>query len=212
MREAGAGYRAPLMWPLASVGLLLLVAAPPSYEARRRDAEPVKNLGRFLEQYVGDCEGSDPRFDRTGCESAAAEVRKNYQGRLLRVEVDELGERIRLGPFDHAKGAFRLHLTPIFPERSFALSVGKPERLNAEGQPVLRNLPVWVRPLKGQPDFVFRRELERGMVRLELLVRPKRAWRMEPKRGDPVRGVDVELVGLRVHPARGDGVLGEETY
>ena len=58
---------------IASAALpVLLLAASPDYASLRGSAEPVTNLGRFLEQYLGDCEGSDPAFDKKGCELEAA--------------------------------------------------------------------------------------------------------------------------------------------
>ena len=93
------------------------------------------------------------------------------------------------------------------------MTVGKPERLNKEGYPVMKNIPIWVKSPDGREDFNFRRQLERGMVRLELLVKPKKAWRLKRTNGEPdYRGVAVDLVGLRIYAARGSTVLAEQTY
>jgi hypothetical protein len=195
-----------------SLVLALLVAAP-SYRELAEGAERVPNLGRFLEQYVGDCDSTDPRFDKKACEAAAAQVQRDHAGRLLRLEPEDGGERLQLAKFDAAKGAFRLHLTPLFADRALALTLGRPLRLNGDGQPVLKNLPVWVKKPIDDDDLAFRRALERGMVRLELLVRPRGAWRLE-RRGEAsaLRGVEAELVGLKVVASRGGAVLAEETY
>ena len=76
----------------------------------------------------------------------------------------------------------------------------------------MKNVPIWVKLPKGEEEFAFRRQLERGMVRLEMLVRPRKAWRMKRKDGDgDYRGVDVALVGVRVYSDHGD-VLAEQTY
>ena len=62
------------------------------------------------------------------------------------------------------------------------------------------------------PAFIFRRNLERGMVRLELVVVPKASYRVRRKGDEPVRGLDVALEGLRLIDARSGAVLVERTY
>ncbi len=189
-----------------------LVVAAPSYTSARSEAEQVKNLGRFLEEYVGDCGSDDPEFDKRGCEAAAAAVREERAGKLLRLEIDDVSAVLAFADWDAKRSAFRLHFTPFLSERNVGLSSGKPTGLTASGQPIVKNLPLWVPLPKGEAEFGFRRQLERGMVRLEILFRPGKIWAMQGKKGDaPVRGVAVELVGVRIS-ARGDQVLAEETY
>ena len=166
-----------MFWMLA----LWTMSTP--YEQARARAEPVSNLGRFLESYVGDCESDDPAFQREPCESAAKEVRKKYQGRTLLLEIESTEGLLRVMKFDPRKKKFRVHLTPFFSERALGLSVGKPKRLTPEGYPVVRNVPLWVRLPEGEPEFAFRRRFDRGMVRLEMVIKPKRAWRLK-KRGE----------------------------
>ena len=198
------------MLAVALVASLTALGAP-GYAELASGAEPVKNLGRFLEHYLGDCDSDDPGFDRKGCEAATARAQRAYEGRTLRLEIEDVEGVLQFAKFDAERGAFRMHLTPFFAERASALTLGKPVRLDGEGRPVMKNRPVWVTKPADEDDLVFRRALERGMVRLELLVRPVRPWRMEPKRGGPaLRGVEASLVGLRVIASRGDAVLAEE--
>ncbi|MCK6548065.1 DUF6066 family protein [Myxococcota bacterium] len=200
---------------LPSLGHLVLVLAigAPSYGTLKTDAEPVTNLGRFLERYLGDCDSDDPTFDKKGCEAAVAQAQKRWADKVLVFELDDVSEQLHFAEWDTNKRAFRLHLTPFFGERALALTVGKPERLNADGLPVLKNLPVWVPSPNGSGDLSFRRQLERGMVRLELLVKVKKPWRMKKKGEDgEYRGLDVALVGLRVYSLQGNNVLAEQTY
>jgi hypothetical protein len=198
------------------IGTALMLAlselASPSYSTLRDTADPIPNLGRFLERYVGDCESNDPSFDKKGCEERAAAEQKKLNGKLLVVEI-ETNDQLQFAEWDNGKSAYRLHLTPFFDERALALSVGKPDRLNKDGLPVVKIVPIWVKLPKGEDEFAFRRQLERGMVRLEMLVRPKKAWAMKRKDGDGAyRGVDVALVGVRLYTERGQGVLVEQTY
>jgi hypothetical protein len=105
-----------------------------------------------------------------------------------------------------------VHLTPFFSERGLGLSVGKPSRLTSEGYPVVKNVPIWVKLPKDESEFIFRRDLERGNVKIELLVKPQRAWIMKSKTGEVVRGAEVALAGVRVYGSRGSAVLAEQTY
>lgn len=191
--------------------ILPLVLGTP-YDTQRGDAELVRNLGRFLEQYLGDCESDDPAFDKKGCEAAALGVQKEYRNKVLRLELDDVRDQLHLATFDQKRGAYRLHLVPFFGERALAMSVGKPKRVNEEGQPVLDNVPIWVKLPDGQPELIFRRSLERGQVRLELLLKPRGAYRLKRKGDSDIRGADVALVGLRLFQESGDKPLAEQMY
>lgn len=199
--------------PIGSpVALALLALGAPSFSSLSGDATPVNNLGRFLERYIGDCDHSDtPGFDEKACKEEVAAVRRKHRGKLIRVRIENLEGQLKFAGWDKRKNAFRLHLTPFFPERDVAMTVGKPKRYK-EGMPVLRNIPVWVPRPDGEPEFAFRRRLERGMVRLDLLVRPKTTWRKARKDEDAMRGLVVELVALRLLPARGDKPLAERVF
>ncbi len=196
---------------LAATLTLAVPAETPSFAALRSEAEVVKNVGRFLERALGDCASDDPEFDRAGCEARAAEERKGLKGKTFRMEVDDVESVLSFAGWDKGRQAFRLHFTPIFGERGLAMSVGRPAKLNADGLPVVKNIPVWVNPPKGEPQAIFQHQLERGQVRLEVVFRLAGAWQMtRSKKDTPVRGLEVELLGLRVYSRAGQ-LLAEET-
>jgi hypothetical protein len=200
--------RPVLRW--ATIGVLFIAA--PNYTAQRGEAEVIPNLGRFLESYVGDCLRDDPEFNKAACESVAQNYRRTTQGKLYRVEIDDLGEMIRFSGWDSGRSASRLHLTPFFGERGLAISVGKPSGLE-KGGPVVKNVPIWVKTKGKEEEDDLRRSVDRGLVRLELLMRPGKPWVLKSKDGkDTFRGVDVTLVGLRLYATRGNSVLSEQTY
>lgn len=200
------------MMSTSALSLLILVASATPYERARSGAETIENLGRFLEEYVGQCDSDEPIFDKAACERKAQDARKRYRGRTLLLEIDSPRDQVSVATFDERKKMFRIHLTPFFSERGLGLSVGRPRKLTAEGYPVVRNVPIWVKLPDGEPEFVFRRQLDRGMVRLELIFKPKRAWQLKSRGGDAVRGAEVALVGVRVYGSRGSSVLAEQTY
>lgn len=185
-----------------------LGAAP--YSGQRSDAEPVKNLGRFLEEYLGDCNSADPAFDKKGCELGAEGVRRAKAGKLYFVSVED-SERFQFNGWDAKRNAYRMLFTPFLSDRNLGFTIGKPGSFTKDGQPMVKNMPVWITVPKDGDQNTLERELKRGMVRLELLFRPGKPWAFERKGDTAVRGVAVDLVGLRVY-SRGDQVLAEQTY
>ena len=163
----------------AVLAVLLAQLAAPSFGEASKTAERISNLGRFLEEYLGDCVSNQPAFDKAGCESSARAFQKSREGRLLLFELADASEQLRFAEWDGARKAFRLHLTPFFSERGLALSAGRPRGLDRRGLPIVKNVPVWVQSPGGERDFGFRRALERGMLRVELLVRANRPWQFE---------------------------------
>lgn len=197
---------------ISTTTIILIALASTPYDSVRSRAQTVSNLGRFLVEYVGDCEHDSPDFDKYGCEKKAESARDRYRGRTLLLEVEGGGDQIQVAEFDQTKGMFRVHFTPFISERGLGLSVGKPSRLTSEGYPVVKNVPIWVKLPKDQSEFIFRRDLERGNVKIELLVKPQRAWILKARTGENVRGAEVALIGVRVYGGRGSAVLAEQTY
>lgn len=198
---------------LASVPLVLaMVAAGVPYATHRDDAEPVPNLGRFLEAYLGDCVSDEPSFDKKGCLQAAAAVQREKNGRLLVFEVPDPSSLIQLKGFDRQRGAYRVELTPFFSERALAMSAGKPKKLTPDGLPIVRNVPLSVKMPDGETEFSFKRKLERAQVTVEILFKPRSPWLLKPKGQPEMRGVAVDLVGIRLTQSPGDTVIAEVTY
>ncbi|MFO0729262.1 MAG: DUF6066 family protein [Myxococcota bacterium] len=192
------------------VALALAVTAVP-YAGQRSDAEPIKNLGRFLEEYLGDCLSEDPAFDKRSCEANADMVRRGRSGKLYVLSVEDPADRLQFNGWDAKRNAYRMLLTPFLSDRNLGLTAGKPGSFTKDGQPVLKNMPIWVPVPKGADQTALERELKRGMVRLELLFRPGKPWAFERKGDTPVRGMAVDLAGIRVY-SRSDQVLAEQTY
>lgn len=197
----------------ASVSLVaLFLAAGAPYKTQADGAERVPNLGRFLEAYLGDCMSDEPTFDKKGCLEDAARVQKEKNGRLMVFEVPDPSSLFQLKSFDRQRGAYRVEVTPFFSERALAMSVGKPQKLTPDGLPIVKNVPLSVKMPDGETEFSFKRKLERGQVTMELLFRPRSVWTLKPKNQREMRGVSVELVGIRLTQSPGDTVIAEETY
>src|SRR5262245_12808126 len=121
------------MMSICTTSIMLLAVAGSPYDKIKETAQSVSNLGRFLEEYVGDCEHDDPRFDKVGCEQKAQDARGRYKGRTLLLEVEPEGQQVSVAEFDRSKNMIRVHFTPFFSERGLGMSVGKPSRLTPEG-------------------------------------------------------------------------------
>src|SRR5262245_43374657 len=99
---------------LVGTAVMFLALTTSSRSSTLRDtASPVSNLGRWLETYLGDCDSSDPSFDKKGCDDKAASQQAKLNGKLLLLDI-EPGEQLTFAEFEKAKSAFRLHLAPFF--------------------------------------------------------------------------------------------------
>src|SRR5438552_18554410 len=105
------------MWLSAALLAPMLAVSAPDYPTLRAQAEPVSNLGRFLERVVGDCDHDDAAFDKKGCQEEAAKNLKRYESQTIMVEVDQPEEQLHFADWDQGRQSYRLHLTPFFGER-----------------------------------------------------------------------------------------------
>lgn len=189
-----------------------VLGAPP-YAAVKGEAEAVPNLGRYLELYLGDCLSDDPEFDGEGCEAKAAAFRKAHFGETITFEFEDVADILAFGGWDERRKAYRMLLTPFFSGRELALTVGQPSARRKDGLPSVPNLPIWVRLPDGEPEFTFRRKLERQMVRLEMVVAVGKPWTLRRRGGKGLyRGVETKLKAVRLVGARRGEVLAEQTY
>lgn len=187
--------------------LLLSLTAAPDFDAAKAVAKPIGSLERFLSETVGDCEGeADARFDRAGCRAQAAAARAERAGQTFVLQVDNLRGRLEEPVWDPKKRAFRALMVPIFVGADLALTVGSPLRVDGEGRPIVRKLPLWLELPSGLPEFIFRRDVGRGRVAAEFLVALDAPWSKGRGRR-AARGLSVRLLGWRL--SHRNGVLGE---
>lgn len=176
-------------------------------------ATTVESLGRFLEDLLGDCDGSPGSVSSSAvraCREEAEKARAAAKGRLFALTRRDVKGKLDGLVWVPSKNAYRVFLTPIFGELGLGLTIGRPTRLNRAGQPVLARRRIWLRRPEGVPEFIFRRDLERGMVLVDLLVEVGRPWRLGRRGQKSVRGLSAKLRGLRVRTR--DAVLTEKLY
>src|SRR5690606_28037085 len=105
------------------------------FDALKSKSEPLGGLGPFLERYVGRCE--DPETQKT-CEANAATFRRQANGKRYAMLVDDVRSLLQAEAYDPDSGDLTLQLTPIFGAYGYALTTGRPKRLNAQGLPTMR--------------------------------------------------------------------------
>ena len=196
----------------AGVGAMPLLLAGPGwaepspFQAAWDAAEPIEALGRFLGATVGRCAGLEGSAIRR-CRADADRARAEASGAVRALRVTRPRGLLGTPSFDPERGRWRVRLTPIFSAEGLGLTVGRPLRLDREGRPVVRTIDLWVDKPSGLPDFVFRRDVERGIVRLQVLVKLGEPWALKRRGRAPARGLSTRLVGYRL--THRSTVLGE---
>lgn len=189
-----------------SIVLAALVLAASPFES----AEEIPRLDAFLDAYVGTCRSHAPAV-RAECERDAHAARRRLTGEAFRLEGDA---RVQLSvrSVDAQRGVIRVRILPFWSEGGLGLSVGRPRRLDGQGNPLVRTLDLEVPLPDDEPAFIARRRFEMGRVRLEWVVRPQSSWSLSRPGEDEVRGVAVRPVALRIVEPRTGKVVTEKTW
>lgn len=188
-----------MLWFL---GALLAAASP--FDA----AEPIPRLASFLEAYVGACPAAEPAG--RACRREVQETRRAARG-AFRLEGDARTQLTVQG-VDEARGVVRVRVLPFWSEDGYGLTVGRPRRLDAQGNPMVRTLDLEIELPEDEPAFMARRRIEMGRVRLEWVIRPVAPWSLPKADGTPVQGVAVKAVAFRVVEPRSGELLAEKTW
>lgn len=185
--------------------LLPLTAAARDFESLKSKSEALGGLGPFLERYVGSCE--DPEARKT-CEANAAAFRKQANSKRYAMLVDDVRGLLRADAYDPDSGELTLQLTPIFGAYGYALTTGRPKRLDAQGNPTMRLVKLEGRTSQGFDQRRFERMFRNGEVQLELIFTPQQVWSLPKRGGKPVQGVEVKALGVRVtHVRSGEAMV-----
>ena len=162
-------------------------------------ATPIKEIGAFLQKILGDCDqGRHQRFEKQKCLEEAERNRKGYKGRLLVLNVKKLSGYFSKPRWNARRRAYKVMFTPVFGSRGLGLSVGRPKRLDRQGRPVMRRIALWLTRPSSMPEFVFFRNIERGMVSMKLFIKLVRPWTLKKRDLGEVRGISVELKALQL--------------
>jgi len=180
---------------------------PGRFEQLKEKASSAGSLGAFLNGFVGSCKGD--RFEQRDCERRLASARKEKRGKLVYLRLPErhasLIRLLRALP----DGSLTLGLTPFFDADGYGLSRNKAPKFDRKGNPRAALLSFQVRLPESVSQRNFELLLRSRNLRLELLLRPTKAWKVKRRGEEAAQGVAAKFVGLRLSSARSGEPLGE---
>lgn len=177
-------------------------AGPPVTFATLRDrAQALEGLTAFLDKYVGACD--DP-FTRPDCEKNAARARKEMDGHLYYLILDDRAQSmVRPAAFDIRQNQYRLDVTPYFESGGRALTDGAPKSQDDQGRPRMALVPLWAKLPVGETPMNLERLFKTGNVKVQLVFKPLGVWKLlrKDKKGH-IEGVKAKFVAIRLTDAR----------
>lgn len=184
--------------PLAAALLLLL--APPSFDALKKKAGTLESLPKTVTALVGRCEDGDA-FENQECEQNMKAQRKALDGKRVYLflgppEIDKLR-------FEGERGSkMRLLWTPIHDAgNGLALTMGTPRRLSAKGNIIIPTKVIDAVPAPGVLTSEVQRLVRIGQLNVEVVGRFHKPWTLSGK-GKRIDGVAFDLEAIRFSHAR----------
>ncbi len=187
--------------------LAMLLLAPQDFGALKGQAQEVESLKKTVSVLVGDCEGAEYETAVACQQNRASEEKKLRKDKhYIYLGVPE-ASLIQYGGMKGGKA--RLLWVPMVDAgEGYALSVGKPLRLDKNGSPVFKKMVVDITLAPGVLESDVQRAMRLGMLSIEVVGGFGKKWSMK-KGGKTATGVSFKLDGLRVLNARNGKVLGE---
>jgi hypothetical protein len=191
---------------IRTLPLFLFALAAPGFDAQKSAAAPVESIPKAISVLVGDC--SKAEFE----DAIACDENVKKEQALLRQKpayfylgVPSEG----LLRFEGMKGAkARFLWTPIHDARGLALSLGKPDKLDKGGRPVLKLFVVDVSLADGVLESDVQRAMRTGNIAIELVGDFDKTWALGA--GDKqVRGVSIKPHAIRFVNAKNGKPIGE---
>ena len=180
-------------------------------EQAENRATAIPEIGGFLYKVLGECDQDRRgRAEKQSCLLAAKRHRRGYKGRLLVLNVKRLAGYFSKPKWNPKRRAYKVRFTPVFGGRGLGLSVGRPKRLDRRGRPVMRQMVLWLTRPESMPEFVFLRDIERGMVTMKLFFELAKPWTFKKRNSGEVRGISVRLKALQLRSRH--AVLAERRY
>ena len=186
---------------LASAIALSLAAGPGGFEAQKKKANDVDNLGKVVATLVGDCSGAD--FENAiACQENLAKAEKKIRRQSHYLWLGAAEGLIR---YEGMKGKkARIILTPMFDAGSgFAMTVGKPLKLDKKsGTPVVKVLVLDGELADGMLESDIKRALRLGMMSVEMVGKFGKPFALKGGSKGAVRGVMFQPKMIRFSNAR----------
>ncbi len=185
----------------------LTTAAPPSFEAAKKAALFVDRPVSAVAVIVGDCDKGDA-VDQQECRNNLKEAAKKWQGKTVALNLGAGHEKFL--KFEGPRGEkVRFVWAPLVDVgEGLALTVGKPQKLSAQGTVVVAQKPMDAVLAEGIVDSDVARAAQLGQIVIEIVGKFGQPWRLGG--GEKVaQGVSFELAAVRFTHARTGKTLAE---
>lgn len=194
---------------IRTLPVLLLALAAPSFDGVKKQSAPLESIPKAISTLVGDCSSAEFE-DAIACEE---NVKKDQAALRQKSAYAYLGvPREGLLKFEGMKGdKARFLWTPIHDARGLALSIGKPDKLDKGGNPVLKLFVVDVTLADGVLEGDVQRAIRKGNVAIELVGDFEKVWTLGAGEKQ-VRGVSMKPRAVRFTNAKNGKPIGEAVF
>lgn len=179
----------------------LLALQAPDFEALKKSAETVESVPRAISVVVGNCD-TDDIGERIDCQENVKKQKKELMGKRLYLYLGAV-EASQLKYEGERGGKVRVVWTaPIYDAgRGLALTVGKPQKVSASGNLVIRPALLDGKLGDGILDSELPRLVRTGQVAVELVGKFKSPWALSGK-GRKFQGAEFDPEAVRLSHAR----------
>jgi hypothetical protein len=189
---------------------LSLLAGSASFESLKQGATPLDRPASAVAVLVGACDTSDGTVSGE-CLENTKELKDKVAGRRVSIDLGSGYDKLLTFGGRPGGGKTRFVWGPLYDVgNGLALTVGKPQKVQAGG-----NVVVQKRPVDGtSPDELSDLDLQRlaatGMIGIQLVGRFGKTWTMSGP-DKTVKGVSFEVEGMRLYNARTGATVFEST-
>lgn len=194
---------------VVALALTALAAPPSTFDDQKKAALTVERLASTVASLVGVCPDGLMADEFAECQANIGKAGKRFEGKKVYLYLGGGQEQfLSFGKNEGDKA--RLVWAPIIDlGNGLALTLGKPQKLSAQGSVVVAKQPF---DGASDPDLEasdLQRALATGQVGIELIGRFGKPWQLNGK--EPVRGVAFEVSAIRFSHTRTGKTLVEVT-
>lgn len=186
-----------------------IAAAPPTFDALKKDAVVLERPAQAIAVLVGACDGGDGTVSGE-CLENTKELKDKVAGKRVTVDLGAGYDQL-LSYASRNNGKARFVWAPLYDVgNGLALTVGRPQKINDTGNVVINKRPIDGLSPDEFTDLDLRRLCATGQVGIQLVGKFAKPWTMSGG-GKTVRGVPLEVEAMRLYHARTGATLFETT-
>lgn len=188
---------------------LVLLAAPPSFEAAKAQAKVVDRPAQAVAAMVGACEVVDGAVSGECLENTKG-LKEEVAGKKVALDLGS-GYDSLLSYGGRNGNETRFVWGPLYDVgNGLALTVGKPQKISESGNVVVGKRPIDGRSPDDMMDADLRRLASTGALGIEVVGRFAKTWTMTGG-GKTVKGISFEVEALRLYNVRSGATVFEST-